>query len=124
MSVDEWGPPEWLLLALSAVVAAALPLGMRLKLATPPLLRERVLSSRPRAVVVQTIITCVGACAVGIPLGLGAARFPVLWGTVLLAASALSSSLWYAYLYRRTLHQMEGDVAVQLTDERPVPPQT
>lgn len=124
MSVNEWGPLEWLLLALSTVVAVALPPAMRLKLATPTLLRERVLYSRPRAVVVQTVMLRFGACAVGIPLGLGVERFPILWGTVLLAVAALFSSLWYAYLYRRTLRQMEDEVAAQFTHERPAPPQT
>lgn len=118
MSANEWGPPEWLLLAFSTVVAGALPLATRLRFATPSALRERVLFSRPRAVVSQTIATCVGACVIGLLFGLGGARFPVLWGTVLVAVGALSASLWYALLYHRMVHQMEAEVAAQFEVDR------
>lgn len=69
----------------------------------------------------QTVLTCISVGSVGILFGLGAARFPVLWGTVLLAAAAMFSSLWYTYLYHRMLLQMEDEIAAQLTGDRTAP---
>lgn len=119
MSTNEWGLEAWLLIVLSTLVAVGAPIATRVKLATPALLRERVLYSRPGEVVAQTVAACASGCAVGVLFALGGARFPVLWGTVLIAISTVGSSLWYAMLYRRMRRRMEGELEAGFASRDP-----
>lgn len=122
MSVNEWGPDVWLLMVLSALVAVGLPVATRVKLATPAMLRERILYSRPGEVLAQTVAACASGCAVGLLFASGGARFPILWGTAFIALSIVVSSLWYAVLYCRTRSRMESELEVGFTSEDPGQP--
>lgn len=119
MSVSEWGPDACLLVVLSALVAIGLPVATRVKLATPAMLRERILYSRPGEVLAQTVAACASGCAVGLLLASGGARFPILWGTTLIALGIVVSSLWYAVLYRRARSRMESELEAGFSSEDP-----
>lgn len=122
MSVNEWGPDVWLLMVLSALIAVGLPVATRVKLATPAMLRERILSSRPGEVLARIVAACASGCAVGLLLASGGARFPILWGTAFIALSIVVSSLWYAVLYCRTRSRMESELEVGFTSDDPGQP--
>ncbi|WP_144829223.1 hypothetical protein [Microbacterium sp. BH-3-3-3] len=90
-------------------MAVAFPIVMRFKLASPQLLREQVMLSTSRGVVIWTVLVTLGAGLFGLTSVSVALEFPVGWGIAAMAISVLVCTLWYAILYRRTIREMERE---------------
>ncbi|MCM3500888.1 hypothetical protein M3667_03220 [Microbacterium sp. P26] len=110
MNEDQWGATEVLLLVLSSSIAVAYPIVTRRKLATPTLLRERVLFSPRGEIVAWTVVLTCYAVISGLPFVLLATRYPFLWGVVAMSISMLASVAWYVVLYRRMIIEMEREL--------------
>ncbi len=106
----QWGAEGVFLLVFSSVMAVAFPIVMRFKLASPQLLREQVMLSTSRGVVIWTVLVALGAGLFGLTSVFVALEFPVGWGIAAMAISVLVCTLWYAILYRRTIREMEREL--------------
>ena len=107
---DQWGAGDVLLLVLSSAIAVVFPIVMRRKLATPELLRDRVMFSPGGEVVAWAVgLTCYAIIS-GLSFALLALRDPLLWGVVAISVSLLVCVAWYVILYRRTIREMEREL--------------
>lgn len=108
--VEISGVPARSPLVLSSAIAVVFPIVMRRKLATPELLRDRVMFSPGGEVVAWAVgLTCYAIIS-GLSFALLALRDPLLWGVVAISISLLVCVAWYVILYRRTIREMEREL--------------
>lgn len=117
---------EWVGVALSVLLAVALPIVSWRYVRTGHQLRELWQLSRPRAFMAVWIVGIIFIAVSAVLFSVGAWMYPFFWGTVLLHVGGLTASLILVVSYvrfgRRQLAQQIAENAATDEQSRPSPP--